>query len=43
MIASDGVGDRALGPHAANLFDMGQKYADLLTATEIIEALGGRA
>jgi maleamate amidohydrolase len=40
VVASDCVGDRALGPHAANLFDMGQKYADLLTATEIIEALG---
>jgi maleamate amidohydrolase len=41
VIASDCVGDRALGPHAANLFDMGQKYADLLTAAEIIETLGG--
>jgi len=40
VIASDCVGDRALGPHAANLFDMGQKYADLLTAAEIIAALG---
>ena len=39
VVASDCVGDRALGPHAANLFDMGQKYADLLTAAEIIEAL----
>ena len=40
VVASDCVGDRALGPHAANLFDMGQKYADLLTAAEIIQALG---
>ena len=39
VVASDCVGDRALGPHAANLFDMGQKYADLLTAAEIIETL----
>ena len=39
VIASDCVGDRALGPHDANLFDMGQKYADLLTAAEIIAAL----
>ena len=40
IVASDCVGDRALGPHEANLFDMGQKYADLVTATEIIAALG---
>lgn len=35
IVASDGVGDRAMGPHEANLFDMGQKYADLLTCEEI--------
>ncbi len=40
VVASDCVGDRALGPHAANLFDMKQKYADLLTAEEIMAALG---
>ena len=40
VVASDCVGDRALGPHAANLFDMGQKYADLLTSQEIMGALG---
>jgi maleamate amidohydrolase len=39
VVAKDCVGDRALGPHEANLFDMGQKYADLLTAREIIAAL----
>ena len=39
VIASNCVGDRALGPHAANLFDMGQKYADLLTAAEVVHAL----
>ena len=27
---TDCVGDRALGPHDANLFDMQQKYADLM-------------
>jgi maleamate amidohydrolase len=41
-IAKDCVGDRALGPHEANLFDMGQKYADLSTAAEVIEALKSR-
>ena len=40
IVASDCVGDRALDPHAANLFDMGQKYADLLTGAEIVAALG---
>jgi maleamate amidohydrolase len=39
IVASDGVGDRALGPHEANLFDMGQKYADLQKVEEIIAAL----
>ena len=39
IVASDGVGDRALGPHEANLFDMGQKYADLHKVEEIIAAL----
>lgn len=39
IVATDGVGDRALGPHEANLFDMGQKYADLLTCDEITEML----
>jgi maleamate amidohydrolase len=40
VVASDCVGDRALDPHRANLFDMGQKYSDLLTASEIAAALG---
>jgi maleamate amidohydrolase len=35
---SDCVGDRALGPHEANLFDMQQKYADLMTLSEIAAA-----
>ncbi len=39
VVATDCVGDRALGPHEANLFDMGQKYADLMTNDEIISAL----
>lgn len=29
IVAVECVGDRALGPHEANLFDMRQKYADL--------------
>ena len=30
---------RAHGPQEANLFDMGQKYADLLSVGEIMAAL----
>ena len=40
IVARDCVGDRALGPHEANLFDMAQKYADVLDAGEIMEELG---
>lgn len=39
VVARDCVGDRALGPHDANLFDMQQKYADVLERDEIIAAL----
>ncbi len=35
IVATDCVGDRALGPHEANLFDMGQKYADLMSGADI--------
>jgi len=30
LVVTDCVGDRAIGPHDANLFDMGQKYAILM-------------
>ena len=39
VVARDCVGDRALGPHEANLFDMGQKYADLLSSDEVMMRL----
>jgi maleamate amidohydrolase len=39
IVARDCVGDRAMGPHEANLFDMGQKYADLMERDEIIAEL----
>lgn len=41
IVATDCVGDRAIAPHEANLFDMGQKYADLMTRAEIEAAAGG--
>lgn len=43
VVAFDCVGDRALGPHEANLFDIRNKYADLHTATEVIAALSTSA
>jgi len=35
ICVTDCVGDRAIGPHEANLFDMGQKYADLMTRADL--------
>jgi maleamate amidohydrolase len=34
IVVVDCVGDRAEAPHQANLFDIGQKYADLMSADE---------
>lgn len=31
VVVSDCVGDRAIGPHEASLFDMSQKYAEVLS------------
>jgi maleamate amidohydrolase len=40
FVLSDCVGDRALAPHEASLFDMGQKYATVLTLDELLGQLG---
>jgi maleamate amidohydrolase len=40
IVALDCVGDRAMGPHEANLFDMAQKYADVLDRDTIVGELG---
>ncbi|OUM00481.1 N-carbamoylsarcosine amidohydrolase [Variovorax sp. JS1663] len=42
LVVSDCVGDRALAPHEANLFDMQQKYAAVMTRDEALRALAGR-
>ena len=34
-VISDCVGDRALGPHEATLFDLGQKYANMITSDQV--------
>ncbi len=36
IVIADCVGDRALGPHEANLFDMRQKYASVLRLDEVL-------
>ena len=36
IVAEDCCGDRAIGPHEANMFDMGQKYADLMSGEEAL-------
>lgn len=39
MVPRECVGDRAEGPHEANLFDMDQKYADVMSLDEILGEL----
>ena len=36
IVIEDCVGDRAIGPHEANLFDMRQKYADVMKRDEFL-------
>jgi len=40
VVLSDCVGDRALGPHDANLFDMEQKYAAVMTSAALLARAG---
>jgi maleamate amidohydrolase len=40
VVVTDCVADRAIEPHQANLFDMGQKYADLMERDALIGRLG---
>ena len=39
IVPRECVGDRAEGPHEANLFDMDQKYADVLSSEAVINYL----
>ncbi|ANN79952.1 isochorismatase family protein [Bordetella flabilis] len=39
LVLSDCVGDRAIAPHEANLFDMQQKYAAVMPRDEALQAL----
>ncbi|XID91875.1 isochorismatase family protein [Paenibacillaceae bacterium WGS1546] len=39
IVVEDAVGDRSADSHKQSLFDMRQKYADVMTTAELIEAL----
>jgi maleamate amidohydrolase len=41
VVVREAVGDRAEGPHAANLFDMSAKYADVLPEADVVDYLRG--
>jgi maleamate amidohydrolase len=44
IVPEECTGDRARGPHLANLFDMQQKYADVMPLAEVMAELApGRA
>ena len=43
LVPADCCADRAKAPHDANLYDMGQKYADATDAADIERWLGGLA
>jgi maleamate amidohydrolase len=44
LVLEDCVGDRALGPHQANLFDIAQKYGDVIPARDFFaQATGATA
>ncbi|MGC0368885.1 isochorismatase family protein [Microbacterium sp. SLBN-111] len=41
LVVRDAVGDRADGPHEANLFDIQAKYGEVLGEGAVLEYLGG--
>jgi maleamate amidohydrolase len=41
VIVRDAVGDRAPAPHAANLFDLQAKYAEVLALPDALRYLAG--
>ncbi|HET9105970.1 MAG TPA: isochorismatase family protein [Steroidobacteraceae bacterium] len=43
VVIKDCVGDRAAAPHAASLFDMQQKYADVITFSELLQGVDASA
>jgi nicotinamidase-related amidase len=43
IVPADAVGDRAEGPHRANLFDIDQKYGDVVATDDVIDGLEAHA
>ena len=41
IVARDAVGDRAAGPHEANLFDIDAKYGDVMESGEVLAWMKG--
>lgn len=41
IVPEECVGDRAEAPHRANLFDMGSKYADVMSVEEVLAKIRG--
>lgn len=41
IVPEEAVGDRAEGPHRANLFDIDAKYGDVVSLARVLEYLGG--
>lgn len=39
IVPKDAVGDRASGPHQANLFDIDAKYGDVVTTDDVVSIL----
>ncbi len=39
IVVEDAVGDRAEGPHQANLFDIDAKYGDVVAGRDVLEYL----
>ena len=39
IVVRECVGDRAIGPHEANLFDLEMKYADVVSLADVLAAL----
>ncbi|PSP96846.1 carbamoylsarcosine amidase [Halobacteriales archaeon QS_4_70_19] len=39
IVPADAVGDRAEGPHRANLFDIDAKYGDVVTTDDVLDRL----
>jgi nicotinamidase-related amidase len=40
IVPADAVGDRAEGPHRANLFDIDAKYGDVVATDDVLDHLG---